>query len=125
MTQLASWTNYWGCAVLLLIGLHGMLSRPNLMRKLMAMNVFQVAVILFYLTLAEKTGATAPVLLHGAHEALAADYVNPLPHALMLTAIVVGVSVTGVGLALLVAIHRRWGTIDETELLELMRGRGR
>lgn len=124
MTSLAGWVNYWGCAVLLLIGLHGMLARPNLMRKLMAMNVFQVAVILFYLTLAEKTGATAPVLLHGAHGAAAADYVNPLPHALMLTAIVVGVSVTGVGLALLVAIHRRWGTIDESELLARMREAG-
>lgn len=115
--------NYWAAGVLLLIGLHGMLARPNLMRKLMAMNVFQVAVIIFYLSLAEKLGAQAPVIVHhGAHAAVrAADYVNPLPHALMLTAIVVGVSTTGVALALLVSIYKRYGTIEEGELLEQLK----
>lgn len=109
--------NYWGAGTLLLIGLHGMLARPNLMRKLMALNVFSVAVIIFYLALAEKTGATAPVLLHGAAAADPRRYVNPLPHALMLTAIVVGVATTGVALALIVALHRRYGTLEEPELL--------
>ncbi|MFH2202364.1 MAG: cation:proton antiporter subunit C [Elusimicrobiota bacterium] len=114
--------NYWAVAVLLLIGVHGMLARPNLMRKLMAMNIFQVAAIIFYLSLAEKIGADAPVIAtHGGHGAdvlvHAAQYVNPLPHALMLTAIVVGVSTTGVALALIVAIYRRYGTIEEPELL--------
>lgn len=113
--------NYWAIAILLLIGLHGMLARPNLMRKLMAMNIFQVAVIMFYLTLSEKLGAHAPVMAHGVHAAAAADYVNPLPHALMLTAIVVGVAITGVALALLVAIYRRYGTLEEPELLHHIR----
>ncbi len=118
MTAFYGIVNYWAVAALMLIGLHGMLARPNLMRKLMAMNIFQVAAIIFYLTLAEKTGASAPVLAHGAHLARAADYINPLPHALMLTAIVVGVSTTGVALALLVAIYRRYGTLEEPELLK-------
>jgi len=118
--------NYWAVAVLLLVGIHGMLVRPNLMRKLMAMNVFQVAAIIFWLCIAEKAGSMAPILAHhgaeGAHFAIhAADYVNPLPHALMLTAIVVGVSTTGVALALMVAIHKKYGTLEEPEILELMR----
>lgn len=116
-----AYVNYWAVALLILIGVHGMLARPNLMRKLMAMNIFQVAVIIFWLTLSEKTGGMVPIVAHGAHGALAADYVNPLPHALMLTAIVVGVSTTGVALALIVAIHRKYGTLEEPELLERMR----
>lgn len=111
--------NYALAALLLLIGLHGMLMRPNLVRKLMAMNILQVAVIMFFIALADKTGATAPIEVVGLHEA--ADYINPLPHALMLTAIVVGVSTTGVALALLIRIYRHFGTLEEPELLERMR----
>ncbi len=121
MTGFYGIVNYWAIALLLLIGLHGMLARPNLMRKLMAMNIFQVAVIMFFLTLSEKTGASAPVAGHGAHAAHAIDFVNPLPHALMLTAIVVGVGTTGVALALIVMIYRRYKTLDEPELLQKMR----
>ena len=111
--------NYWLAAVLLLIGLHGMLIRPNLVRKLMAMNILQVAVIMFFITLADKTGATPPIEVHGLKQATA--YINPLPHALMLTAIVVGVSTTGVALALLIRIYHHYGTLEEPELLERMR----
>jgi len=110
--------NYWLAAVLLLIGLHGMLVRPNLVKKLMAMNVMQVAVIMFFIALAMKTGGTAPIEQHGVTNVDA--YINPLPHALMLTAIVVGVSTTGVALALLVRIYRYYGTLEEPELLERM-----
>ena len=74
--------------MLLLIGLYGMLAQRNLVKKLMAMNILQVAVILFFVALAEKTGATAPIEVKGVHDVSA--YINPLPHALMLTAIVVG-----------------------------------
>lgn len=110
--------NYWFAAVLLLIGLHGMLARPNLVRKLMAMNILQVAVIMFFIALADKTGGTAPIEVHGLESVTA--YINPLPHALMLTAIVVGVSTTGVALALLIRIYRHYGTLEEPELLERM-----
>jgi multicomponent Na+:H+ antiporter subunit C len=111
--------NYWLAAILLLIGLHGMLIRPNLVRKLMAMNVLQVAVIMFFIALADKTDATAPIEVKDLHQVT--DYINPLPHALMLTAIVVGVSTTGVALALLIRIYRHYGTLEEPELLERMR----
>ena len=109
--------NYWAIAVLMLIGIHGMLMRPNLMRKLMAMNIFQVSVILFYLTLAEKLGARAPILTEGS-QTMVSNFVNPLPHALMLTAIVVGVSTTGLALALLVAIYKHYQTLEEPALLQ-------
>ena len=106
-------------AVLMLIGLYGMLVKPNLARKLMAMNVMQVAVIVFFISLAVRSGGTPPIEL--AHGAADAAYANPLPHALMLTAIVVSVSTTGVALALLIRIHRRFRTLDEPELLGRLR----
>jgi multicomponent Na+:H+ antiporter subunit C len=122
MSDILGHLNYWLATLLLLIGLHGMLIRPNLVKKLMAMNVMQVAVIMFFISLAVKTGGTAPIELHGdAYTApQAADYINPLPHALMLTAIVVGVSTTGVALALLIRIYRHYGTLEEPEILERM-----
>ncbi|HIE92577.1 MAG TPA: NADH-quinone oxidoreductase subunit J [Acidobacteria bacterium] len=116
----AGQSQYALAAVLLLIGLYGMLVKTNFARKLMAMNVMQVAVIVFFISLAVRTGGTPPIEIEGAHE-VAAAYANPLPHALMLTAIVVSVSTTGVALALLVRIHRRFNTLDESELLDRLR----
>ena len=113
--------HYWLSAALLVIGLYGMLAKPNLVRKLMAMNILQVAVIMFFISLAAKSGATVPIALEGDEARVATAYVNPLPHALMLTAIVVSVSTTGVALALLIRIHRRYGTLNEVELLEKLR----
>ena len=110
--------HYGLAAVLLLIGLYGMLLKPNLVRKLMAMNILQVAVIVFFIALAAKTGGTAPIEVSGLERVT--DYINPLPHALMLTAIVVSVSTTGVALALLIRIYRHYGTLEEPELLERM-----
>ncbi len=108
-------------AVLLLIGLYGMLVKTNLVRKLMAMNVMQVGVIVFFVSLAVRAGGTPPIKLE--HQAARTDvaYANPLPHALMLTAIVVSVSTTGVALALLIRIYRRFDTLDEAELLDRLR----
>ncbi len=113
--------HYWLSAALLLIGLYGMLAKPNLVRKLMAMNILQVAVIIFFISVAAKSGATVPIAIEGDEARVATAYVNPLPHALMLTAIVVSVSTTGVALALLIRIHRRYGTLNEVELLEKLR----
>lgn len=115
--------NYWGALVLLLIGLWGMVAKRNLLKKVIAMSIFQTAIILFYISIGEKRGATIPILAHGAGEAGhaaidAAAYANPLPHVLMLTAIVVGVSTLGVALAILQKIHRVHGTIEEDEILE-------
>ena len=126
--SIVGYMNYWMAAMLMLIGFYGMLCRPNLVQKLMALNVLQVAVIMFFISLAVKTGATIPIERHesetlGHAATTAADvasYINPLPHALMLTAIVVGVSTTGVALALLIRIYRHYGTVEEPEILERM-----
>ncbi len=114
--------NYWLAALLLLVGLHGMLLRTNLVKKLMAMNVLQVAVIMFFISLAVKTGGTPPIEVEGSPHLPVSAYINPLPHTLMLTAIVVSVSTTGVALALLIRIYRRYGSLEEPEILERMRG---
>jgi multicomponent Na+:H+ antiporter subunit C len=113
--------HYWLSGALLLVGLYGMLAAPNLVRKLMGMNIMQTAVIVFFLTLAAKSNATVPLVPKDAVNSAAVQYVNPLPHALMLTAIVVGVSTTGVALALVIRIHRHFGTLEEPELLAKLR----
>lgn len=105
---------------LLLIGLFGMMVKQNMMKKLFGMNIFQTAIILFFIVHAYKHGASVPIL----DDAIGTDpqrYVNPLPHGLMLTAIVVSVATTGVALALLVRIYRTYGTIDEAEVLAHLR----
>lgn len=106
--------------VLLLIGLYGMMVKQNMMKKLFGMNIFQGAIILLFIVHAYKHGGTVPIL----DDALGTDparYVNPLPHGLMLTAIVVSVATTGVALALLIRIYRTFGTIDESDLLRRVR----
>ena len=115
--------------ILMMIGFYGMTGKTNLLKKLVGMNIFQWSVILFVVSLAAKRGATIPIVVggpdHDAEQLLdVAHYVNPLPHVLMLTAIVVGVAVTGVALALLLRIHRRYGTLEEDELLERIRNSG-
>ena len=120
-TETLSFVNYWLAASLFLIGLYGILARPHLVRKLMAMNILQVAVIVFFIILGYKSDATPPIVRHGDETPIARNYINPLPHTLMLTAIVVSVSTTGVALALLIRIHRRFGTLDESELMEKLK----
>jgi multicomponent Na+:H+ antiporter subunit C len=112
---------YFLTIVLLLVGLYGIVARQHFLRKLMAMNILQVAVIVFFIALSAKSGATVPVVIEDGHEINVASYVNPLPHALMLTAIVVSVSTTGVALALLIRIRRRYGTLSEMALLAKLR----
>jgi len=113
--------DYVVALALLLLGLHGMLFWRSLVRKLLAMGILQVAVIVFFVSLAAKSGAQPPIAPEAGVAPHADAYVNPLPHALMLTAIVVGVSTMGVGLAFVVRVHRRYGTLDERELLRRMR----
>lgn len=107
-------------AALFTLGLSGVALLPNLIRKLLAMNVMQVGVIVFFVSLAFKEGASVPILTEGV-EPTAAAFLNPLPHTLMLTAIVVSVSTTGLALSLLLAIRRREGTLNEARLLERLR----
>ena len=134
--------NYLIYVVLLLIGLHAMIAKNNLIKKLIGMSIFQTAIILFYVSIGVKEGATIPIYLpehdpHGSHAThaegnqsieqnhgpvvleagLVKGYSNPLPHVLMLTAIVVGVATLGLALALCQRIYQGYGTIEEDELL--------
>lgn len=107
-------------AVLVGIGLYGMTMKRNLLKKIIGMTIFLTAVYLFFIHGAFKYGATIPVYL----EELGAEsihYMNPLPHVIVLTAIVVGVAVTGVALALLLLTYRRYGSLDEEVIIQRMR----
>ena len=127
MDLLASHFNYFISICLMMIGLHAMMAKMNLVKKLIGMNIFQWSIILFFVSTGAKRGATIPILEagHGNHAAEvvvhASQYVNPLPHVLMLTAIVVGVGTTGVALALLLKIYRTYHTLEEDEILKKMR----
>ena len=101
--------------ILFFLGVYGMVFSKNYMKKLMAMNVMQVAVIYFYLCLAKKDGGMLPVLNGITNNPDA--YINPLPHGLMLTAIVVSLGTTGVALALLMRIKEMFGSVEEDEIL--------
>lgn len=113
--------DYWFIIILLAIGLYGMMVKRNLVKKLIGMTIFQAAVILFYISSAVKTGATVPILSENLSVDNPANYINPLPHALMLTAIVVGVATIGVAFALLLLVYKNYKTLDEKELIELMK----
>lgn len=112
---------YWFTAILLVIGLYGMMMKKNLVKKLIGMTIFQVSVIIFYVSSAVKSGGTVPILDPALGVADTSKYINPLPHTLMLTAIVVGVATTGVAFALVISIFKRYNTLDETVLLERMK----
>ncbi|MBR1369022.1 hypothetical protein RJ53_05695 [Methanocalculus chunghsingensis] len=112
--------NYWMAIILMLIGLYALIAKQNLVKKIIGLNIFQTAIFLFYISFAEVTGGTAPVYLPEGAEAL---YVNPLPHVLILTAIVVGVSITAVALSLIVRIYEEYGVMDEDELMKVVRER--
>ena len=113
--------NYWIYILLMMIGFYAMISKKNLIKKLIGMNIFQTAVILFFISIGVKKGATLPIAFPAYGEALtviqASQHVNPLPHVLMLTAIVVMISTTGVALAIVLRIYHAYGTVDEDELL--------
>jgi len=120
--NLASHWNYLAVIVLMMVGLYIMISGGNLVKKVMGMNVFQTAVILLYVSMGNVAGGTAPILVEGSEQVL---YSNPLPHVLMLTAIVVGVASAAVGLALVVRINEAYGTIEEDEIAVLDRDEDR
>jgi multicomponent Na+:H+ antiporter subunit C len=116
--------NYWLYVLLLALGLYGMMSKANLMKKLIAMGIFQWAIIYYFISIGAKKGGNIPIFPEHGIENLtirAQDYVNPLPHVLMLTAIVVGVATTGIALALLIKIWQNWNTLEEDEILQRMR----
>ena len=116
---------YWFVFILMTIGLYGMILKKNLVKKLIGMTIFQVSVIIFFIASASKWGGTVPVLenpekySHLASNAIqTTKYINPLPHTLMLTAIVVGVATAGVAFALVISIFKRYKSLDESILLK-------
>jgi len=119
--------NYWMFIALMMVGFYAMMAKKNLVKKIIGMNIFQSAIILFYISTSVKSGGvTVPILEHGAegHGTHAIDvmqYANPLPHVLMLTAIVVMVATLGVAVAVAMLIYRRYHTLEENEILLSMK----
>ena len=104
--------NYWIATFLMMTGFYVVISSGNLVKKIVGLNVFQASVFLFYISMGNVRGATAPIIIEGAVVA----YSNPLPHVLILTAIVVGVATTALGLALVVRINEAYGSVEEDEI---------
>jgi multicomponent Na+:H+ antiporter subunit C len=117
MEILGLW-NYWVVIVMMMTGLYIVMSRENLIKKMMGLNIFQVSVILFYISMGKVEGGTPPIIMEGAQKVI---YSNPLPHVLMLTAIVVGVATTAVGLSLAVRIHEAYGSLEERDIVDMDR----
>ena len=113
--------NYWVYIVLMMIGLYAMIAKKNLVKKIIGMNILQTAVILFFISVGAKNNATIPIIIHAheteSHTAHAVNYINPLPHVLMLTAIVVAVATLGVALALIIKIFQQYQVLDEDDIL--------
>ena len=110
--------NYWVFAVLLMIGFYAVVARTNLIKKLIGLSLFQAAVFLLYITMGKVSGGTAPILPKVVSDAI---YSNPLPQVLILTAIVVGISTTALGLGIIVRIKEEYGTIEDQEIQEIDR----
>jgi multicomponent Na+:H+ antiporter subunit C len=106
--------NYWAVIVVMMTGLYMAIAQSDLMRKLIGITLLQTAVFFLYISFGFVRNAQVPILTDGAER-----YSNPLPHVLILTAIVVGVATTALGLALVVRIRERYGSIDEAELAAL------
>ncbi|UCH91500.1 MAG: cation:proton antiporter subunit C [Nitrospirota bacterium] len=110
--------NFLTFVIIFLWGFYIMVTRYNLVKKLVGMYLVQTSVIFFLVSISAKENSTAPVLLSTTEPVQALNYANPLPHVLTLTAIVVGVATLGVALALCAAIYRRYGSLDEEEILK-------
>ena len=107
--------NYMVVVLLMCIGLYMVISRHNLVKKLIGLAIFQTSLFLLYISLGWVEGGTAPIIMKKTSEVVL--YANPLPHVLILTAIVVGVATTALGLALVLKIHDAFGSIEEDDLL--------
>ncbi len=106
---------YLVAVILFIIGMHTMLTHSNMVKKVIAMNIMEVSVFLLFVAIGYIKGGSAPIV----RESSDLIYVNPLPGALMLTGIVVGISVTAYALSLIVKIYRYYGTVDADEIVEI------
>ncbi len=103
--------NYWIAILLMMVGFYIVIARGNLVKKLVGLNIFQASVFLLYISIGKVSGGSAPILVEGI-----SVYSNPLPHVLILTAIVVGVATSALGLALVVRINEAYGSVEEDEI---------
>jgi multicomponent Na+:H+ antiporter subunit C len=110
--------HYWVFAALLMIGFYAVVAKLNLIKKLIGLSLFQAAVFLLYITMGKVEGGTAPIFTADNTDRL---FSNPLPQVLILTAIVVGISTTALGLGIVVRIKEEYGTIEENEIQEIDR----
>ena len=109
---------YWLFIILMMTGFYIVVSRGNLIKKIIGLNLFQTSVFLFYISIGKVSGGTAPILPIKLKVDDFSVYSNPLPHVLILTAIVVGVATTALGLALIIRIKEAYNSIEEDDLLE-------
>ena len=109
--------NYWLVIVIMMIGFYIVIAQGNLVKKMVGLSIFQVSVFVFYISVGRVEGGTAPILADGIEV-----FSNPLPHVLILTAIVVGVATTALGLAMIVRIRDSYGTIEDDEILAIEKG---
>jgi multicomponent Na+:H+ antiporter subunit C len=105
--------NYWVVMILMMIGFYTVIARGNMIKKIMGLNLFQTSVFILFVSAGKVIGGASPIVRDGV-----SLYSNPLPHVLILTAIVVGVATTAVGLALAVRIREAYGTIEDDELVD-------
>ncbi|MAI75302.1 MAG: Na+/H+ antiporter subunit C [SAR116 cluster bacterium] len=110
-SSLGVW-NYWVVFLLMMIGLFLVIGKKNLLKKIVGLTIFQTSVFLLYITFGKIQGGTAPIL-NDINDTL---YSNPLPHVLILTAIVVGVATTALGLSLVLRINSEYGSIEEDDI---------
>lgn len=103
--------NYWIVVVLMMVGFYIVIAHGNLVKKIIGLTIFQTSVFIFYISMAKVDGGTAPILAEGIKQ-----FSNPLPHVLILTAIVVGIATTALGLALAVRIKEAYGSVEEEEI---------
>lgn len=113
MMTMLSFFNYWVVVVLMMIGLYCVIARGNMIKKIMGLNLFQTSVFILFISAGKIVGGSTPILRDGVEV-----YSNPLPHVLILTAIVVGVAITAVGLAIAVRIQEAYGTIEDDVLAD-------
>ena len=110
MSYVLDYYNYWIVVFLMMAGFYIVISANNLVKKIVGLNIFQTSVFMLYISMGKVSGGTAPIVAEGI-----TLYSNPLPHVLILTAIVVGVATTAVGLSLIIRIKRAYGTVEENE----------
>ena len=113
--------NYWLVIVLMMTGLYIVVDKGNFVKKIVGLNIFQTSVFMLYISIGKVTGGTAPIFPTDMNIDPDVVYSNPLPHVLILTAIVVGIATTSLGLALIVRIREEFGTIEEDEILQIER----